>query len=191
VAALLELSRGFASLSPEKTIRFVTFVNEEPPFFMTSQMGSRIYAARARSNGENIVAMLSLESIGYYSDKPNSQDYPFPLSLFYPDTANFIGFVSNLGSRKLLNTVAESFGSNSSFPAQRLAAPFWLTGVAWSDHWSFWREGYPAIMVTDTAFFRYSHYHLGTDTHDRLNYDIMATVTEGLYRAIAGLAGAE
>lgn len=189
VAVLLELSRLFITERPDKTIRFVAFVNEEPPFFLSSRMGSRVYAARARRNNERIIAMLSLETIGYYSDEPDSQRYPFPLGLFYPDTANFISFVSNFCSRKLLKKVADSFEKNSTFPAQRLAAPFWLTGVGWSDHWSFWREGYAAIMVTDTAFFRYPHYHLPTDTSERLNYDKMAAVADGLYRTILELSG--
>lgn len=188
VAALLELSRLFSAETPEKTVRFVAFVNEEPPFFMSRRMGSRVYAARAKRNNELIVAMLSLETIGYYSEAPGSQRYPFPLSLFYPDTANFIGFISNIRSRQLLQKVADSFEKNSTFPAQSLAAPFWLTGVGWSDHWSFWREGYPAIMVTDTAFFRYPHYHLASDTPDRLVYDKMAVVVDGLARSIAQLA---
>ncbi len=189
VAALLEISRRFSSAAPEKTVRFVAFVNEEPPFFMSGLMGSRVYAARAKRNNEQIVAMLSLETIGYYSEAPGSQRYPFPLRLFYPDPANFIGFVGNLPSRKLLKKVSDSFQRNSVFPAERMAAPSWLTGVGWSDHWSFWQEGYPAIMVTDTAFFRYDHYHLAGDTPDRLDYDKMAEVTVGLYRTIAELSG--
>ncbi|MFO7606398.1 MAG: M28 family peptidase [Desulfurivibrionaceae bacterium] len=191
VAALLEISRRFSSATPEKTVRFVAFVNEEPPFFMSGLMGSRVYAARARRNNEQIVAMLSLETIGYYSEAPGSQRYPFPLRLFYPDTANFIGFVGNLPSRRLLKKVSDSFQRNSAFPAERLAAPSWLTGVGWSDHWSFWQEGYPAIMVTDTAFFRYNHYHLAGDTPDRLDYDKMAEVTAGLYRTIAELVSCQ
>ncbi|MDT8335078.1 MAG: M28 family peptidase [Desulfurivibrionaceae bacterium] len=189
VAVLLELSRRFRAITPEKTVRFVAFVNEEPPFFLSRRMGSRIYAARARRNNEQIGAMLSLETIGYYSDMPGSQRYPFPLRFFYPDRANFIGFVANLRSRKLLNRVADCFERNSAFPAERVAAPFWLTGIGWSDHWSFWREGYPAIMVTDTAFFRYDHYHLASDTPDRLAYEKMAGVADGLYRTIAELGG--
>lgn len=188
VAALLELSRRFSRSIPGITVRFVAFVNEEPPFFLSRRMGSRVYAARARQDKEQIIAMLSLETIGYYSDTPGSQNYPFPLSFFYPDKANFLAFVSNFRSRALLHRAADTFSRHSSFPAQRVAAPFWMTGIGWSDHWSFWREGYPAIMVTDTAFFRYRHYHTATDTPDKLVYGPMALAVDGLYRMIADLA---
>ena len=189
VAALLELSRRFSLKTPGITVRFVAFVNEEPPFFLSRRMGSRVYAARARQGNEQIIAMLSLETIGYYSDTAGSQNYPFPLSFFYPDQANFIAFVSNLRSRDLLKQAADTFSRYSSFPAQRVAAPFWMTGIGWSDHWSFWREGYRAIMVTDTAFFRYHHYHTVTDTPDKLEYGPMAIVVDGLSSMIAELAG--
>ncbi|MEN8136739.1 MAG: M28 family peptidase [Thermodesulfobacteriota bacterium] len=189
MAALLELSRRFSSETSGITVRFVAFVNEEPPFFLSRRMGSRVYAARASQSNEQIIAMLSLETIGYYSDTPGSQEYPFPLSFFYPDTANFIAFVSNLRSRHLLKEAADAFNKHSSFPAQRVAAPAWMTGIGWSDQWSFWREGYPAIMVTDTAFFRYEHYHTITDTPDKLVYGKMAMVVDGLYRMIGELAG--
>jgi Zn-dependent M28 family amino/carboxypeptidase len=189
VAALLELSRRLHDRRPAETIRFVAFVNEEPPFFLSRRMGSRVYAARARQKNEPISAMLSLETIGYYADRPGSQHYPFPVGFFYPDTANFIAFVSNLRSRRLLHQAADAFSRHSSFPSQRLAAPFWLTGIGWSDQWSFWAEGYPAIMVTDTAFFRYDHYHRATDTADKLVYDRMAEVVAGLAGMLADLAG--
>jgi hypothetical protein len=189
VAALLELSRFFAGEKPVKTIRMVAFVNEEPPFYYTRHMGSRAYARRAHQRGENIVAMLSLETIGYYDDAKGSQHYPFPFSLFYPDTANFIGFVGNLGSRRLVKEALHAFRRNSSFPSRGLAAPGLLTGIGWSDHWSFWQEGYAAIMVTDTALFRYAYYHTDKDTTDRLDYPRMTRVVEGLLGCIRELAG--
>ncbi len=189
VAALLELSRLLLTKRTEKTIKFVAFVNEEPPFFLTRQMGSRVYAARARKNKEQIEAMISLETIGYYSDQPGSQKYPFPLRFFYPDTANFIGFVGNLRYRDLVKKALRLFRRNTHFPAHGVAAPCWLTGIGWSDHWSFWREGYPAIMITDTAFFRYDYYHTIADTPDKLVYDKMANVVAGLSLLISDLAG--
>lgn len=191
VAALLELSRLFTGRKPARSIRFVAFVNEEPPFFLSHRMGSRVYASRARRNKEKISAMLSLETIGYYSDKPDSQRYPFPLHFFYPATADFIAFVSNFRHMNLMNKSLASFHRHSPFPAQGAAAPLWLTGVGWSDHWSFWREGYPAIMVTDTAFFRYDYYHTAADTHDKLDYERMAEVVSGLSEVIGELAGKE
>ena len=99
---MLALAKFFAHTHPHRTIRFVAFANEEPPFFQTQHMGSRIYAQRCRQEGDNIVLMLSLETIGYYTDSPESQRYPFPLSLFYPSTGNFIGFVSNISNGTLV-----------------------------------------------------------------------------------------
>jgi Zn-dependent M28 family amino/carboxypeptidase len=189
VAAILELSRLFISHKPKKTVRFVAFVNEEPPFFLTRKMGSRVYAARSRKKKEKIIAMFSLETIGYYSERPGSQDYPFPLNFFYPDTADFIGFVSNIRYRGLMKKSLATFRRHSAFAAQGAAAPSWLTGVGWSDHWSFWREGYPAIMVTDTAFFRYDPYHTVIDTPEKLTYDKMAKVVAGLHETFKELAG--
>ena len=188
VAALLEIARLLARQQPARSVRFVAFVNEEPPFFSTPDMGSRVYARRARERGDNIVAMLSLETIGYYTDAKGSQHYPLLFSPFYPDTANFIAFVGNLASRDLVKSCLASFRGRTAFPAEGIAAPGWMAGIHWSDHGSFWREGYPAIMVTDTALFRYAHYHASTDTPDKLNYDRLARVVAGLARMLRDLA---
>lgn len=187
VAALLELARNFKEQSPERTLRFVAFVNEEPPYFQTEEMGSRVYARRSRERGENIVAMISLETIGYYSDAENSQVYPFPFSLFYPSRGDFIGFVSNTSSRTLVRGAIRVFREDAAFPSQGVAAPGWLTGIGWSDQWSFWKEDYPAIMITDTAIFRYPHYHRRSDTPDKIDYDRMARVVEGVGRVVRDL----
>lgn len=188
VAALLEIARLLAQEKPARSVRFVAFVNEEPPFFYTEEMGSRAYARRARERGDKIIAMLSLETIGYYADARGSQRYPFPFSLFYPDTANFIGFVGNLASRDLTRACVASFRSRTPFPSEGLAAPGWMEGIHWSDHWSFWQEGYPAIMVTDTAPYRYAHYHARTDTPDKIDYERLARVVAGLARVTLDLA---
>lgn len=182
VAALLEVARLLARDKPARSVRFVAFVNEEPPFFYTEEMGSRVHARHARKRGDNIVAMLSLETIGYYTDAKGSQHYPLLFSPFYPDAGNFIAFVGNLASRDLVQACLASFRGRTAFPAEGIAAPGWMAGIHWSDHWSFWREGYPAIMVTDTALFRYAHYHDRSDTPDKLDYERLA-------RVVAGLAG--
>lgn len=187
VAATLALARRFASRQTPRTLRFVLFANEEPPFFKTDQMGSVVYAKSCRDKNENIVAMLSLETMGYYSDEPKSQKYPFPLNLVYPSTGNFIGFVSNLSSRRLLHTVIASFRKNCSFPSQGGAVPEFIPGTNWSDHWAFWQQGYPAMMVTDTAPFRYQHYHTPEDTPDKIDYDRLARVVSGLEKVITEL----
>jgi hypothetical protein len=188
VAATLELARLFRQERPARTLRFVLFVNEEPPFYRSDEMGSRRYARRARERGENIVAMFSLETIGYYSERSGSQRYPFPLGFFYPDTGNFIAFVSNLASRPLLHEAIAAFRRNAEFPSEGVAAPAFIPGVDWSDHWSFWKEGYPALMVTDTAPYRYPHYHAASDTPDRVDCDRLARVTTGLYRMLRELS---
>ncbi len=189
VAVLLELARRFAPARPARTLRFVAFVNEEPPFFQTDQMGSYQYARRARARGERIVGMLSLESLGWYSDVKGSQQYPVPLAFFYPRRADFIGFVANVRSRALVRRVVETFRRRATLPSEAAAAPGWIAGVGWSDHWAFWRHGYPALMVTDTALFRYAHYHQPSDTPDRLDYGRMARLTGGLTAVVADLAG--
>jgi hypothetical protein len=191
VAALLALARRFSGQNLEQTLRFVAFVNEEPPFFQTSQMGSFVYASRCKERGDQISAMISLETIGYFSDSPNSQTYPAPgLGLFYPRLANFIGFVSNLQSRGLLRRAISVFRQQKKLPSEGAALPAFIPGVSWSDQWSFWQHGYPAIMVTDTALFRYRHYHEPTDTPDKLDYDRFALVVSGMEKVIADLAGA-
>jgi len=190
VAVLIELARMLANVRPQKTIRLVAFVNEEPPFFKTDRMGSRVYVRQSRERSEKIVAMLSLETLGYYSQSEDSQAFPLPLiGLFYPDRGNFVAFVSNLKSRKLLHRVVAGFRESARIPSEGLAAPGWVTGVDWSDQWSFWQEGIPAVMVTDTAPFRDPYYHSPGDTSDRLQYRELALVTEGLARAVASLAG--
>lgn len=191
VAVLLEMARGFAAVDVDRTVRFVAFVNEEPPFSFGEAMGSMRYARAARYRGDSIELMLALETIGCYSDQPGSQNYPPLFRLFYPDTGNFIAFVSNLRSRRSLRRFAAAFRQHSDFPAEEVATFSWIPGVAWSDHQSFWRCGYPALMVTDTAFYRYPHYHMATDKADHLDYPAMAALTEGLEGAVLSLAMAD
>jgi hypothetical protein len=189
VAALLALARRFAGKPSDQTLRFVAFANEEPPFFQTKQMGSLVYAGRCKARGDQISAMISLETIGYFSDAPGSQTYPSPgISAFYPGTGNFIGFVGNVGSRTLLRRALGLFREQGKLPSEGAALPSFLSGVGWSDHWAFWQHGYPAIMITDTAPFRYPHYHEATDTPDKLDYDRFALVVSGVERMIEGLA---
>lgn len=188
VAALLEMSRWFSAKAPARTLRFVAFVNEEPLLFSTQAMGSDVYARAARARGDGIWVMMSLETIGYHRQEPGSQRYPPLFGLFRPDRGNFIAFVANFTSRRRLRQVMKAFRAHSDFPAEALATLGLIPGVAWSDHLSFWRQGYRALMVTDTAFYRYPHYHLPEDTPDKLTYDALARVTVGLCRAVSTLA---
>ncbi|HVC10732.1 MAG TPA: M20/M25/M40 family metallo-hydrolase [Burkholderiales bacterium] len=189
VAGLIEIARRLRERRPARTVKLVAFVNEEPPFFFFGEMGSKVYAEAARRRGDAIRVMLSLEMLGCYSDAPRSQDYPPLLRWFYPQRGDFIAFVSNLRSRRALREVVAAFRAQCDFPAEHLASPSFVPGVAWSDQLSFWRAGYPAVMVTDTAFYRYPYYHSAEDTPDRLRYPEMARVVEGLAGTIAALAG--
>jgi Zn-dependent M28 family amino/carboxypeptidase len=191
VAALLELGHVLAAAPRARTLRLVAFVNEEPPFFFWGQMGSQVYARAARAGNEDIRVMLSLEMLGYYRDEPRTQYYPPLFRWFYPNRGNFIGFVSNLRSRRELARVYRAFRDNCDFPSQRAAVPSWIPGIGWSDHLSFWRQGYPALMVTDTAFYRYPYYHTSEDTPDKIDYVRLTAVTNGLASALVELANAE
>lgn len=185
VAALIELATRFGRLKPARTLRFVAFANEEPPHFGTPSMGSYRYAQRCRDRHETVVAMISLETIGYFSDAPKSQTYPALLQLLYPPTGNFIAFVSNLKSRGLLHRCLRSF---KEFPVEHGALPEFIDGVGWSDQWAFWQFGYPALMVTDTALFRNPHYHTSQDKPETIDYQRLAKVVDGLEGVINDLA---
>jgi len=182
VAALLALARAFASHPHERTIRFVAFVNEEPPYFTTPAMGSYVYVQQRRGD---IVAMFSLESLAFYSDKPNSQEYPAGLASFYPSTANFIGFVANIPSAALLRRTIRAFRAHATIASVGGAVPTSVPGVAWSDQWAFWMAGIPAVMITDTAVFRNPHYHHESDTPETLDYDRLTRVVDGLMHTLA------
>jgi len=188
VAALLGIAERFAGKPMPHTVRFVAFVNEEPPFFQSKHMGSLVYARHCRDNKDRVVAMVSFDGLGFFSDEEGSQHYPAPVSLLYPKQADFIGFVTRMSDVFLARLVVRSFREHAKFPSQAIVAPAAITGVGWSDHWSFWQVGYPAIMVTDTLPFRYEHYHQRTDTPDRLNYDRMARVVDGLAKTVNDLA---
>lgn len=186
VAAMLAIARRFAGKPWDRTLRFVAFVNEEPPYFQSKTMGSVVYAQRCRERHEKIAAMLSLETIGYFTDAPNSQNYPPPFGWIYPSQGNFIGVVGNLGSRKLVENVIKGIKSRG-FPCEGAALPEFVTGVGFSDQWSFWQSDYPAVMITDTAMFRYPYYHTADDTPDKLTYEPMARLVESLLHVVQSL----
>jgi hypothetical protein len=182
VAVMLELA------AMKLPVRFVAFANEEMPHFLGPEMGSWVWAKRARDAGEPVRAMFSLEMLGFYRDSAGSQQYPAPLSLFYPSRADFVAFVGDLGARGLVHKAIAVFRRHAKFPSEGVAAPGFVPGVSWSDHWSFRQHGFPAIMVTDTAFYRNPHYHLPSDTPDKLDYERMARVTLGLAEMLRELA---
>jgi Zn-dependent M28 family amino/carboxypeptidase len=191
VAGVLELARHFRTIATSRTLRFVAFVNEEPPYFHTELMGSLVYARRCRKQRENIVGMISLETIGFYSDAPGSQKYPLLLRPFFPSRGNFIAFVGDRSARRFVKRVGKLFRRHSDFPMQRAAAPNFIPGVGWSDHWSFSQVGYPALMVTDTAPFRYRYYHTPQDTPEKLDYQRMGRVVAGMGNVVNELASGD
>ena len=193
VAAILALAERFGPTQgetrPARTIRFVAFVNEEPPYFHTENMGSLVYARQAKADGDDILAMLSLETLGYYSDEPGSQKYPSPLNWFYPDTGNFIAFIGDVGSRKLVRTSIHDWRDKVQFPSEGAALPRGIPGIGWSDHWSFWQVGYPAVMVTDTATYRDPRYHTDDDRPEYIDGDRLPRVVKGLGQLIGDFVG--
>lgn len=192
VAVMIEVARQLKTIQLDRTIRFIAFANEESPYFMTKDMGSLYHAKRAFERGDNIIGMVSLEMLGYYSNEPNSQSYPSPFSWFYPDTANFVAFVSDFNSRSLVHRSIRAFRETKSFPAEGLTAPVLLIrDVRRSDQAAFWEYNIPAFMLTDTAAYRNYAYHNAGDVPDSLDYDAMARVTTGLIAVLKELALAQ
>ena len=187
-AAVLELARLLKDVAPkDKRLRLVLFVNEEPPYDRTPDMGSSRYALMLKDRAERVAGMLSLETIGCFSEEPGSQKYPAPFGLVFPNKANFVAFVAMPGSRTFLHEVVGGFRRHTQFPTIGGTAPDQVDGIGWSDHWSFWKLGYPAVMVTDTALFRYRHYHKPTDTPDKVDYAKLARITLGLEQTLRDL----
>ncbi len=190
VVAMLELARYFGKHPQERTLKFVAFANEEF-YFRTEGMGSCRYVWRLNKTKElkKVVAMLSLETIGYFSEKPGSQACPPPFGSFYPDKGNFISFISTDKARDLVKKSVASFrNSGVPMPSEGLAAPKQVPGVDWSDHLYFLKHNVPALMVTDTAPYRYPYYHKAEDTIDKLDLAGTALVVQGMKTVIADLA---
>jgi hypothetical protein len=188
-AAVLELARSLRRMQDAQAdIMLVLYTNEEPPYFKTSLMGSQVHAKALAAQNARVVAMLSLETMGYYSDVAGSQKYPWPLNLLYPTEGNFIAFVGTTGDLGLVRKVVRSFRSHTAFPSEGIAAPRFIPGVDYSDHAAYIDAGYPAIMVTDTAPYRYPHYHSSQDTPDKVDYERLARVVLGVERVVIDLA---
>lgn len=191
VVANLALARMFSDLRTERTIRFAFFVNEESPYYMTETMGSLRYAQACQERDEKVVGMIALETIGCYLDEPGSQQYPVKaLGYIYPSSGNFAAFVGNLESRRFVRQAIRGF-RRVNFPSEGLAAPRWLKDIFRSDHAAFWHCGFPALMLTDTANFRYKYYHTSEDTVDKINFDALARVVSGVKESLLELAGGD
>lgn len=189
VAALLELAVLLGRKAPSLRVDLVAYSLEEPPYFSTRDMGSAVHARALKQAGVKVRGMLALEMLGFYSDAPDSQDYPLPaLRLSYPDTGHFIGVVGLPGDDGLTARVAEAMRAGSPLPVESLTAPAGLPGVSLSDHASFWEQGFRAVMVTDTAFYRNPRYHTAEDTWDTLDYARLARAVQAVYSAVRTLA---
>jgi hypothetical protein len=189
VAALIELARMVGAEEPtlEHRLDLVAFTLEEPPHFRTENMGSHVHARGILDEGAELKLMISVEMIGFYSDEPGSQSYPMGfLEWLYPDKADFIGVVGALFDRSPVARVKSLMAVSDDLPVYSINAPAALTGVDFSDHLSFWQNGLPALMVTDTAFLRNPNYHMPTDTPDTLDYRRMALAVDGLYQVAVG-----
>ncbi len=184
VAALLALARRFAKKPHDRSLVFAAFTNEEPPWFKTADMGSVHVARLLRERKVDVQGMMSLETFGYYRDQPGSQRYPTPLNWFYPDRGNFVAFVGNLRSRDLVRHSIRVFRDSEPFPSEGAALPDVLPGISWSDHWAFWQQDVPAVMVTDTAPFRNSNYHEPSDRAGELDFERLARVVRGLEKVM-------
>lgn len=180
VVILLDLAKRFKNIESSHKIRMVFFVNEEPPFFRQEDMGSTVYANNLVTSGEKIKAMYAFDALGYYFEEENTQHYPFLFAPFFPDKANFVAFVGGISSRELIQDSVGAFRENAKFPSEGVSAPSYIQGIDFSDHLSFYKHNIPALMITDTAFFRSRTYHTPQDTIDRLNIDKMVQLTDEL-----------
>lgn len=189
VAALLELGLMLGRTPPAGPVELVAFALEEPPIFRTPRMGSFVHASKLAQDKVEVRAMISLETMGFFSDAPDSQRYPHPaLKLAYPSRGNFLGVIGRMGEEKLTRLVAASMRAASPLPIEALNAPRSMRGVDFSDHQSYWKQGFPAVMITDTAFFRNPNYHEATDTPETLDYRRLAQAVEGTHCAIRALS---
>jgi Zn-dependent M28 family amino/carboxypeptidase len=189
VAGLIELAQLLGRQQPSLRVELVAFSLEEPPYFGTTGMGSSVHAKSLRKQNIRVRAMFSLEMIGYFSDAPNSQRFPTPfLSAFYPSTGNFISVVGRLNDWSLVRRTKAAMRKASPLPVYSINAPSFVPGVALSDQVNYWRAGYNALMITDTAFYRNRNYHTARDTAEKLDYKRMAMVVEAVYAAVVELA---
>jgi hypothetical protein len=190
VAGMLEIARLLKNESSRLKYRIdlVAYTLEEPPNFRTERMGSAVHAKMLHDSGVKVKAMICLEMIGYFSDKPRSQSYPVGImKLFYPTKANFIAVIGKVGQGKTTRKIKRRINNDSGIRAISLNAPASLEGIDFSDHLNYWKYGYVAVMITDTSFYRNANYHEKTDTIGTLDIDKMAEVIKGVFGAIMNL----
>ena len=188
VAGLLELAGMLHAAPPGRRVDLVAYALEEPPYFNTPAMGSSVHAGSLRREGIPLRGMISLEMIGYFQDAPRSQTFPLPgLGWLYPTTGNFVTVVGHLGQLSLVRRVKRAMKTAGRLPVYSINAPRMIPGIDLSDQLSYWAAGYPAVMISDTAFYRNPNYHTMHDTMDTLDYPRMAEVVRGVFAAVRAL----
>ncbi|WP_457622585.1 M28 family peptidase [Persephonella sp.] len=190
VAGILQIGRFLKLYRPKLRYRvdLAAYTLEEPPFFGTDKMGSYVHAKALYEKKAKVKVMISLEMIGYFSDEPGSQNFPLPFfKLIYPDRGNFIGIVGKIGQKKITKQIEDLVRQGSSIPVYSINAPVIIPGIDFSDHRNFWKFGYNAVMVTDTAFYRNPNYHRRTDTVGTLDFERMSEVVKGIYNVILNI----
>ena len=188
VAGLIGLAKKLGKLKNEQfttRIDLVAYALEEPPYFKTDQMGSAWHAFKMREEKVDIKLMISLEMLGFFSDQPESQQYPVPLlKLFYPAKGNFIAIIGLFNQGGITKKAKTLMQSATSMDVYSINAPRIIPGIDFSDHLNYWNQGYPAIMITDTAFFRNHAYHTVDDVPEKLDYEKMSDVLSGIFNLI-------
>ena len=188
VAGLLELARALSDSPLDRRVELVAYSLEEPPNFRTPMMGSAVHAASLKEAGVEVIAMLSLEMLGFYTDEPGSQRFPSVLlKPLYPSTGNFITVVGRLGEGDLVRSIKAAMRGTNDMPVASINGPTWIPGIDFSDHLNYWAHGYRAAMITDTAFMRNDFYHTTADTPDTLDYNRMAKVVQQVHAAVLHL----
>ncbi len=189
VAGLIELAHRLKDYTNTRTVRFVAFPHEEPPYFFTHLMGSRQYVKQLKEKKESVLVMLALEMLGYAGVR-YKQSYPAPLMRLigrYPKYGDFVGLVGNVRSLRMMSIVRRAMREGCAIGVETLTAPGFIPPLFLSDHSSFWKAGYPALMITDTAFLRNPHYHKVSDTVETLNFGFFTEVVAGVYAAVLAL----
>ena len=189
VAGLIELGRLLGKQQLPLRVELVAFSLEEPPYFGTTGMGSSVHAGLLSQQNVEVRAMLSLEMIGYFSDAPGSQHFPIGVfQALYPATGNYITVVGRLSDGLLVRRTKFAMRQAAPLPVYSINAPRFVPGIDFSDQLNYWHAGYGAVMITDTAFYRNLNYHTAHDTAEKLDYQRMAMVVEGVYAAVTELA---
>lgn len=189
VAATLALAQALGGQAHPRSLVFVFFPCAARPYLQTERMGSLAWARATKVAGRTVVAMLSLDSLGYFSDEPSSQHFPGEIAAFFPKVGNFVAVVGDFSSMALVHRVAGLFREVATVPSQLGFGPQDWDGIGWSDHWSFWQCGWPAVVISDTGPYRDPSNDRWNDTAGRLDYETMARIVVALESVVTRLAG--